>query len=324
MAFKIKVGSNWVDPSIVYGKVSGTWRRVNAVFIKQAGTWRQVWQDVFTLTINSNYNTQLDVRAAALANGWNGTSRVECIIQSGVWISATGVDSVLVIGSFPRGLTIFNHGVIAGRSGDGGVGGNAWGGSGLTINANDGGAGLHGQTALAAYSPVTIYNHGIIAGGGGGGGGGAGAIGRWTESSGEKGNSHTTIYSVGSGGGGGGGGRGNIHQAAGGAPGTVWSTSRNINGGGGNNGNSSNPGAAGGGAWNSFANRVVHAGNGGNGGHWGANGSWGAGTTGYAGGFSAVIWRSGGAPGNGGACVYGNQNVTWGSTGERHGALINI
>jgi hypothetical protein len=72
--------------------------------------------------------------------------------------------AAMVIGNFPRGLTLVNNGFIMGRGGDGG-----------TRSFNGSGAGQAGGDAIkftGSIGPVTVENeNGAIAGGGGGGGG---------------------------------------------------------------------------------------------------------------------------------------------------------
>lgn len=127
-----------------------------------------------TVTINltiaantPNYN----IRNAAVAAGWNGTSTlsVNVTINSGVYVYSTSTGSyALQTGTgFPAGSTISltNNGIILGMGGGGGKaqdqdGGTAWTASGA------------GGPALLLSHATTITNNGIIAGGGGGGGGG--------------------------------------------------------------------------------------------------------------------------------------------------------
>lgn len=116
----------------------------------------------FTLTIATD-TANLNVRTAALAAGWNGTSKVVCTINSGVTVysTSTGAYALTINGSFPGGVELVNNGTILGKGGSGA-------GYGSAGNGTSGGPGLLVQSA------VTINNgSGRIAGGGGGGGAGA-------------------------------------------------------------------------------------------------------------------------------------------------------
>ena len=70
---------------------------------------------------------------------------------------------------------ILNYGEIVGAGGGGGTGGN---GTGDTFGPgiHTGSAGSDGGTAIQAFIPSIIENHGSIYSGGGGGGGGFGGI----------------------------------------------------------------------------------------------------------------------------------------------------
>lgn len=119
-----------------------------------------------TVTLNSN-EQQMNLRTKAVALGWNGSSALIFVINTGkyVWSDNVTVAALTTGTNFPSGLTIVNKGYIMGRGG----------------NANhSSGAGQAGGPAIELNVPVTIDNsNGYIGGGGGGGatvygGGGAG------------------------------------------------------------------------------------------------------------------------------------------------------
>jgi hypothetical protein len=126
---------------------------------------------VLALTIVGN-TTNYDLRAAAIAAGWDGTTIINltCTINTGVYVYATstGVYAFSTGTSYPAGSTIsiINNGTIVGMGGNGGGGGGA---------AAAGAAGSAGGPAFYAGVGCTVTNNGNISGGGGGGGGGAGA-----------------------------------------------------------------------------------------------------------------------------------------------------
>ena len=119
-----------------------------------------------TVTLNSN-EQEMNLRTKAVALGWNGSSALIFVINTGkyVWSDNVTVAALTTGTNFPNGLTIVNKGYIMGRGG----------------NANhSSNAGQAGGPAIVLNVPVTIDNsNGYIGGGGGGGmgdhgGGGAG------------------------------------------------------------------------------------------------------------------------------------------------------
>ena len=114
--------------------------------------------------------SDVNLRTAALAAGWNGSAAVQAIVNPGVALtgSSTASYGLTVNGSFPGGiaLVVSEGATLAGRGGVGGAGG--VGSTGAGTNGTGGG------TALLVSVPISIHNFGTIAGGGGGGGGGAG------------------------------------------------------------------------------------------------------------------------------------------------------
>lgn len=116
---------------------------------------------VFKLIITAASNT--DLRTAALAAGWNGSSKV--LAELGAAVQRAGVT---VSGSFPGGVELL---IPAGTViyGVGGAGGPRIQGN------NSGDRGSQGGTALIVTVPLTVTNLGTLVSGGGGGGGGGGA-----------------------------------------------------------------------------------------------------------------------------------------------------
>ena len=236
--------------------------------------------NAFAYTVSAN-QTNFCMRAGAVTAGWNGTSKLNVTINSGVIISSnsTGTPAMRIQGAYAGGVSVINSGTIVGMGGNGGGGGCG--------NCGGGGPGNGAGTALKICSTVTICNNaGVIAGGGGGGGGGGGASGCCGPA----------------GGGGGGGGRSsNAANSSGG-------------GGGASPGNPYNPGASGGsgtyaGAGGGGRGAYGFA-PGGSGGNWGSNG--GGGSSGFGG---------GGSGGAGGKATCGTSFVTWTTTGTRYGSV---
>lgn len=250
----------------------------------------------FEFSITSNTN-DANLRSLAVSAGWNESSKVVATINSGVYVSSssTGSAALVIDGSWPGGVELYNYGIIAGR---GGAGGRSAGGSSPFFSTS----GSAGGGALSVSSSVTIYNNNIIAGGGGGGGGG--------------GTVNYSGYECGgtSSGGGGGGGRSNInYYAAGGSIGNrYFGNFGNVGGTGTHNG----AGAGGNGGVVNNCNSSS-AGNGGAGGGWGSGG--GSGNSGSTG--NGYVNDNGSGGGSAGYAVSGNGNITWGATGTRYGAI---
>ena len=243
----------------------------------------------FTLTISSN-TSDLNVSSAATTAGWNGSTKLNVVINSGIYVSAssTANDAMTISGSYPNGLYITNNGYICGMGGKGG--------NGNTYNAYTLTSGSAGGKALSVSSATTFTNNGTIAGGGGGGGGGGKYGTSW------------------GGGGGGGGGRTGHLNSLGGTKGYT-NTSYNLSAysADGAQGTSSSAGAGGTGA--RAANPSFGAGSGGTGGDWGASGS--GGGSGNSGGSG----EGGAGGGSAGACLTGNNYITWVATGSRYGVI---
>lgn len=225
----------------------------------------------FTATIASN-TTSYNLRTAALAAGWTGTSKLKAVINvnSGVRLNGTGntTSSALILTSIPAKsiITLNNNGTIYGAGGTGGTslwkagvagntspaaigqgGSNApdgWGSGMPNGSTGQYGSGSSGFTAIYLDSNVVfnIYNYGIITGGGGGSGG----MGVNNDGGGNGGNGGialvetttptVTLYNQSGGvfGGGGGGGSGWGNRASGATTGGTTGTDAyiSVNGGG--------------------------------------------------------------------------------------------
>lgn len=295
--------------------------------------------NVFVFTIAGN-NNDVNLRDQAVAAGWNAVAPVSATIASGAVLNGSGPSPAIRInGSFPNGVTLTNNGTIAGRAGNGAVGGAARGDQGATTQdgrtlgiAFGGSSGGNGHPALIANVAVTVFNNGTIAGGGGGGGGGGATIGNQvTFTSGGKDQPQTTRRrrAAAAGGGGGGAGRGNNFGNSGGAGGirvrgSTFSignidilreaaagggSNLSVSGGGGFRGEERDPG-----------DTHAQGGDGGAGGFFGAAGASGQNSQ-FVFPTANARTSTGGAGGAGGPAVQGNNNITWGATGTRFGAL---
>lgn len=246
----------------------------------------------FNLTSGSNLN----LRTQALAAGWNGSSYVVATIPSGNTIqsASTGTAALTIDGSFPAGVKLINAGLIIGRGGNGGAGGNC-----AASTTYAGSIGNSGGTALLVSVSTSVDNStGTISGGGGGGGGGG------------AGYHASKSYSYGSAGGGGGGGLG---VSSGGAAGVASGAAANYQGSVGGSGTlTTNGGGGAGGSGSGFSS-------GGTGGSGGVAGS--IGSTGGSGTSASGNAKAGGGGGAAGSCTSGNSNITWIATGTRNGPL---
>jgi len=260
----------------------------------------------FTFSITSN-QTNANLRTLALAAGWPGTAKVVATINSGIYISSnsTGTAGLTINGSFPNGVSLVNNGFIVGMGGGGGNG------AFRLVNTVTGAAsGASGGLALAVTVAVTITNGSGTIGGGGGGGGGGGY------GSTQAGISLcATIYNVG--GSGGGGGRTGTSNSSGGSGGAGTGFDANPPGLDGAAG--TNAGGGAGGASQTFNNGFGSATGaaGGTGGTWGSSGASGGNGSGTGGSGSSNGAGGGGA----GACISGNSNITYVTTGTRLGAI---
>lgn len=279
------------------------------------------------LFIESN-TANYDIRAACIADGWNGTDDLvaNLTINAICYSTSTGTYALDTnsSGSFPATYSIevtINNSVV-GKGGDGGDGADAW----AYANNVDGGtsptAGGAGGDAVRARCAISIRNNGTIWAGGGGGGGG----GRATHSSGGYGGACA-----------GSGGSGGMASGAGGDVGTrtetvsmISSWVHNINAAAGIAGTLN---AAGGGQNSDYIRNYESTGKGstwvtkarggqGGAGSYGGNGG---GSYASAEADSGNTWLlvSSGAGGLGGDFIVGNSNVTWITQGTTIGGSTN-
>jgi hypothetical protein len=175
----------------------GTWQARLATVT--AGTLLAERTPVY-LEIGAGAFGPVDLRKMAIEQGATSESSpysVQCRIRSGALIGSESTSSpALMTGDWPTGSTLLliieDGGIVSGKGGDGGIGGNLIPGPGTT--ATNGG---NGGPALMTTMATTIVNRGTIQGGGGGGGGAAanGGIGGggggsgagWTRSPGGRG-----------------------------------------------------------------------------------------------------------------------------------------
>ena len=160
------------DMHVEAGGTSGTEVSLNDadirdLILKGAGAQAQFseWYGAareYALALASDVSN-IDVRALAIADGWDGNEPLAINVNSGTTVYSTSISTagMLIAGSFPNGITINNSGAITGRGGSAGQDG----GDAVEITTTD---------------SVTITNNSgaFIAGGGGGGsstGGGGGA-----------------------------------------------------------------------------------------------------------------------------------------------------
>jgi hypothetical protein len=259
--------------------------------------------NAFSLTISSN-QVQASLSSLASGAGWNGSTKLNATINSGVYIysNSTGTPALDISGSYPSGVILTNNGVILGAGGSGGAGiGCA---QNRVFSPPPGSPGDSGGVALSVSSAVTIVNNGTVAGGGGGGGGG-GSNYNLPNRGARFGNS---FYMCGGGGGGGGVG---TSSGAGGGAGNIFGNG-GASGSTGSDGNISGAGPGGPGG-------APYGGPGGSGGGYGSGG--GSGSAASSSGNGINYLTAGGGGGGAGAATSGNGNITWSVTGNRYGAL---
>lgn len=242
-----------------------------------------------------------DLKALALAQGWNGVDGIVTFIIAGsVFVGSTtaGTPSMdFKVADFPLTVQLYliNNGFLLGFGGSGGRGG--WDNNG-SMNA---GNGTPGGIALRTNRILLGSNSGIIAGGGGGGGGGAG----WGDGS----SGGSAVW----GGGGGGGGRG--WQLG---VGNVWADDGYSEhpGNSGANATKGSFGAGGARVENEIRGIVYgYSGKGGNGGDFGSNGQNG----------EAASSDPRGTPGTGGlagTAVSGDSYIVWDPAGSIYGSRV--
>lgn len=299
------INLNDADVRVLAGKPSGA--------ISMNDLRGKTW--IFSFSITSN-TTNANLRTLAVNSGWDQQRPVVATINSGVIISSNstaGTAAAMTIsGSWPRGVTLINNGIIQGRGGDGGNGGTAFGtiASG-NVTVVSGVAGAAGGRALIVTTSVSIQNNGSIRGGGGGGGGGGCRVNITTSKSGVTTDDRR-------GGGGGGGGRSSNTNSLGGLGGAPIDGTNNVSGSAGGDGTLSSAGTRGTGGIPSTGSGLTFspsANRGGNGGDFGAAG---------AAGHTSTTGSANSDPGAGGAAgpaVFGNRNITWLATGTRTGPI---
>lgn len=264
----------------------------------------------FGFVISSN-QTNANLRTLAIAAGWNQTTPVIAVINSGVYISSNSAatPALTINGSFPNGVWLVNNGIIVGMAGNGANGGVA-GAFGNTVGGT-------GGTALSvSVAATTVRNNGTIAGGGGGGGRGQALTqsGMYLDA-----NKNPVYFTEYYGGGGGGGGRSSLAaNSTGGTAGDepLGPSFLSIAG---SAGTSSAAGAGGRGSRPSGLGGTELPGTGGSGGDWGASGVIGGVATFANSGWA--LYGNQGPGGSGGAAVSGNTNITWLAFGTRLGGI---
>ena len=128
------------------------------------GAEQYIAPTTYTYTLTSSTQGEWDMRAAAIADGWDGSLQLFVIIDSGVyvWSDNTSTPAMLIAGSFPNGLTVTVNGFIIGKGGESAVRAGVYtqlgqaGGPAIECNSN---------------CSINIGSSGWIGGGGGSGGG---------------------------------------------------------------------------------------------------------------------------------------------------------
>ena len=169
-------GTTWVSVKQPYVNDAGTFTPAKSIYVNNGTTWVQVFFR-FEDTISTN-TTSYNLRTAALAAGWNGTSKLNATvnINSGIVVSGTGnnVSSAIILSGIvtESHVTINNSGTVVGSGGSfgsmqqNGYVNTTWAnGNGLTAIGTTGytyiGA---GGNAYGSYSN-TIYYYGYGIGG---------------------------------------------------------------------------------------------------------------------------------------------------------------
>lgn len=164
-------------------------------------------------TITTNQK-ELNLRAWAVANGWDQVAQAIITVNTGVyiWSDSTSTPALTIDGNWPGGVTLINNGYIMGKGGHGG--GNYWDPNipydSFTLTSFYAMGDVDpeaGGIALKLGINVTIQNSGYIAGGGGGGG---------------RAGAYAQIGATGTAGGGGGGAGGGEGGSGLGTDGPAW------------------------------------------------------------------------------------------------------
>ena len=151
-----------------------------------------------------------------IARGWNGSSAVVATTVGDIYGSSTG-SWAMIIDAMPSSVTLVNNNYIAGHGGAGGDGAGENVISRTPAPPNDNYTGENGENGghalyvSASNHGVTVYNYGVIGGGGGGawfGTGGSGGIAAYNRGNSIDGDPGGTAGYSGTFGGEGGGGSG--------------------------------------------------------------------------------------------------------------------
>jgi hypothetical protein len=244
--------------------------------------------NLYKIAVTTN-QVNLNVRAMAVAAGWDGSRPLEVTINPGVSIGSNTVatPALFISGSFPGGVSLINNGTIVGKGGIGGA--NQWFAYAQSSGTDtwSAGVGQPGGSAFSTSVAVKVTNNGTMAGGGGGGGSShTGDIGYW-ELSGAPG----------------GGGAGSVAGAGGLHGPNTYPPRFQCYGPNGLPGNATTGGASVSSGWYSVS---------GKGGDLGQNGNSGTGS-GTGNNF---------AGGTAGKAVEGNAFITWNTVGTRIGTVI--
>lgn len=217
----LRQNGQWVKVNNIFIYGDETWTRVETLNLRTGGTtWSEAyrWRFIHSVTISAFSEQELDVRARAIAAGWDGIIPLTATVTvTGTgWLQAPSVSTyaLKIVGPFPTNSSITvnvqSGGTICGRGGRGGNGGRGHNYNcvfGITDSYTYNNAvqvataGEKGGSAIYIKDmTVSINNAGTISGGGGGGAGG------WALS---NQRSDRPVWWSGStnGGGGGGGGR---------------------------------------------------------------------------------------------------------------------
>lgn len=210
-----------------YVKSGGVIREVQKRYVKSGGVHRLVFQNALNLEISAN-TTDYNIRTAALAAGWDGTSVVNVIVtetSSSIYLraSTTANRGIYSGAALPVGstLTIKLLGMVQGKGGNGSnaPGNGAAGGPAIELEMDatidisaagarilgggGGGAAEQGTSSDCGCGKNGCTGHGASWAGGGGGGAGTGAGG--LGENGNHGQPGTDVLDTGANGAGGGG-----------------------------------------------------------------------------------------------------------------------
>jgi len=165
------------DVHFEYGRIlkfanaDGVWTLINII---EPTVPSQTNRTQITININSNVNNYNVADVVLRKDYVAGKTDVVIHISSSAIVGSKSVDSpAMTLANLRTGdsVIIFNYGLIIGAGGTGGNGGNA-----PDTGSVKGNNGSRGGTAIAAFVPTIIENHGRIYGGGGGGAGGTGGV----------------------------------------------------------------------------------------------------------------------------------------------------